>query len=354
MIGFQPPKGMSWGIGSSLGLLVFFIFLAGVAIFNSNNVTYPRDDKGLELYHGDQCERPVDHGWMVEVQNTLSNAGYALAGTLILIRAASWSGLMLGANLLILGLMSALYHATLGHGTPQQLDVAWVYAALLALSVYASFVLVQRQQPLKIPIVAAIVCGGLWLALGITMPILFGWPGLAAFFGLSIFVVGAGVLCYVSDRILPAFVWITVPFLAVGIPLLGLLMKISFGWDSDAVFAILISLLIIQLVATISGAEAFDGWRLAWELPTILLLLVVGLVFRLGDGYSAMGSGDARTVGRKFLCDPDGPFQAHAGWHLLGALALLLGYDLLSQFQSGRGKGIDKPVIFPDAAVGKT
>jgi len=354
MIGFQPSRRIGWGMGVSLGLLVFLAFLAGIAIFHHNETVYPQDDVGLFAYHGDQCERPVDRGWMVEVQNTLSNASYALAGMLILMRAGSWAGIMFGANLLVLGAMSALYHATLGHRAPQVLDVAWVYAALLALSVYASYVLVQRGQPFKVPILALVICGLLYLALGIVTAALFEWSGFIAFLGVSLFVAGFGLLCFIGEKVLEAFVWVAVPFLAVCIPLLGVFIKAEFGWDSDAVFAILVVLLIIQLVLIVAGAETIDGWRLAWELPLIGVLLGLGLLFRLGDGYDGERVGDVLTVTRKMFCDPDGAFQAHAHWHLIGGVALLMAYDLLTQFQASGRARIDRPVIFPDAAAVKT
>jgi hypothetical protein len=351
MIGFQPTRTITWGMGVSVALLIFFIFLAGVAIFYGSSIDFPQLDKGLDLFHDDQCERPRDHSWIVELQNTLSNAGYALAGTLILLRAGTWAGHLFGANLLILGLMSALYHATLSHDTPQVLDVAWVYAALLALSVYASYVLMQRRQPLNIPILAAIISGSLWLVLGLTVTVLYGGKGFVAFASLSVFVVGAGLLCFLFDRFLPSLVWILILVLGIGIPVFGLLIKLKLHWDSDPVFAILIVLLIIQLVFLLAGAEKLDGGRMAWELPVIVTPLIIGLICRLGDGYNVAGQGETRIVTRKFLCDPDSVFQAHAHWHLLGAAALLLGYDLLSQFQTRRGKDSDKAVIFPDSAA---
>lgn len=354
MIGFQPERGRSWGVGASLGLLVFFTFLAGVAIFHKNETVYPRDDAGLYAFHSDQCERPVDRNWMVEVQNTLSNASYALAGTLILLRAGSWAAHMFGANLLVLGAMSALYHATLGHRLPQTLDVAWVYAALLALSVYASYILMQRPKPFGLPLPATIACIVLFVGLGILTPVLFKLASLAAFFGISLMVAAFAALCLIGEKVLGAFVWITVPFLAVGIPLLGIFIKSEFGWDSDAVFTILVVLLIIQLVMIISGSDAVDGLRLAWELALIGVLFGLGLLFRLGDGYNGVRDGDVLTVTRKLLCDPDGAFQAHAHWHLIGGIALLMAYDLLTQFQARGRRPLDRPLIFPDAAAAKT
>ncbi|MBW8886156.1 MAG: hypothetical protein JF616_00245 [Fibrobacteres bacterium] len=335
-------------------MLVFFAFLAGIAIFNHNDTVYPRDDLGLYAYHSDQCERPVDRSWMAEVENTLSNAGYVLAGALILLRAGSWAGLMYGANLVVLGAMSALYHATLGHGVPQIVDVAWVYAALLSLSTYASYVLMQRPEPLKIPLLWLLISGGLFVALGIVVTIMFGMGGLIPFIVLSLVVAGFGVLCFIGEKVLSTFVWITVPFLALAIPILGIFIKAEFGWDSDAVFAIMVVLLIIQLMLVITGAEKVDGLQLGWQLPLIVVLLGLGLLFRLGDGYKSETQADGtQVVTQHFLCGPDWAVQPHALWHLIGGAALLMAYDLLTRFQPSGRTPIDRPLIFPDAAGAK-
>jgi len=355
MIGFKPSRRVTWGAGVPFALLVFFTFLAAIAIGHVNETVYPRDDLGLFAYHTDQCERPVDRGWMVEVQNTLSNASYALAGVLILLRAGSWAAHMFGANLLILGAMSALYHATLGHKAPQVLDVAWVYAALLALSVYASYILMQRPNPLDMPLGWTIACIAIFVVMGVLTPLAFDSAALVPFFVLALIVAAFAVLCVIAEKVLESFVWIAVPFLAVGIPILGIFIKAEFGWDSTAVFAFLVVFVIIQLVMILSRANWIDARRLAWELPLIVVLLGLGLLFRLGDGYKGVYVGENLVdATRKFLCEPDGAFQAHAHWHLLGGIALLMAYDLLTQFQRLGRDPLDRPAIFPDAQAYKT
>lgn len=48
----------------------------------------------------------------------------------------------------------------------------------------------------------------------------------------------------------------------------------------------------------------------------------------------------------KLLCIPKGALQAHALWHMLSALALLLMYDLFNQFQkTGDETTRDQPVV---------
>jgi len=230
-----------------------------------------------------------------------------------------------------------------------------LYAALLALSVYASYILMQRPNPLDMPLGWTIACIAIFVVMGVLTPLAFDAAALVPFFVLALIVVAFAVLCVIAEKVLESFVWIAVPFLAVGIPILGIFIKAEFGWDSTAVFAFLVVFVIIQLVMILSRANWIDARRLAWELPLIVVLLGLGLLFRLGDGYKGVYVGENLVdATRKFLCEPDGAFQAHAHWHLLGGIALLMAYDLLTQFQKGDHDPLDRPVIFPDAQAYKT
>jgi hypothetical protein len=346
MIGAVPDKKKMWALGASIGVLVFFIFLMALAMLHRGTVNYPRDDAGLYKYHQDQCERPVSRSWMAEVHNTFSNVGYALAGVLILLRVRSWAGHVFGFNLILLSIMSGLYHATL-RGSPQALDVAWVYAALLSLSVYVSYTHVQARDPLDVPI-------GVWIGSGVAWAILFGLSflfnnGLATFLIMSLFIVAATAICYVLEKF-PTFLNYVVPvLLVIAIPLLGYGMKVDFGWDSTWVFAALVGLVIIQLTFVMASAP-----KVRWSLvfPELLIIGAVfgsGILFRLGDGYHIV----EKVVERKFLCFPDSLFfQAHAAWHVIGAAALVLAYDLMVQFQTNRdGDAGDCTVILPETSA---
>jgi hypothetical protein len=277
------------------------------------------------------------------VENTLSNVGYMFAGIFVLFRTASWAGHLLAFNLVVLSIMSGVYHGTLA-AMPQQLDVAWVYAVLLALSIYASFVHAQAERPFAIsPWIWIGIAAG-WAVLALLILVLFHVTGLIALIVLTLVIAGIGGLCLLIQKVLAPLSWVVAPVCFVGIPWLSYLMRHSFGWDSDAVFAILVALLIGQLALVFGSARALNWGMLGWELVIIGAVLVCGLVVRVADGYAKNAAG---VVHRKPMCWPDFFVQPHALWHLLGAAALLLGYDLLTQLNRA---GSDRPALFSDKA----
>ena len=354
MLGFVPERPQMWALGLASGLLIFFFFLAFLAITRHNETVYPRDNAGLQRLHEDQCERPVDKGWIVEVQNTISNAGYALAGALILFRAQSWAAHMFAANLIVLAIASGLYHATLSDLT-RILDVGWVYAVLLSLSTFAAYAHVQADNPVRVPIWSVWVPSGL-LWVGLLLAGLGFTGGVVAVICLTLFIVGISVLCYLVARVLSDLKWFVVPAAFIGIPLFGVLIRAEFGWDSTMVFIAMVGLLIIQLAFIFGSAKQVYAhkdmvlmWsRLWWEMLIIALVLLPGFFFRLRDGYD----GEGANAKERILCLPDSAFQAHAHWHVLGAVGLLLAYDLLVQFQRSNGSVVDdRTVILPDREV---
>jgi hypothetical protein len=350
MIGMVADKPRMWALGGAGALLIFIILLIFLAITNSDSVIHPTGDQNLYSLHSDQCEQPRS-GWVFEVENTLSNFGYALAGLLILLRVTSWAGHLLGVSLVLLSITSGLYHATLTP-TTQLLDVVWVYAALLSLSVYASYVHVQAERPFQLSRWFWICCGAAWAILALIVLVLFQMAGLAALICLTLFVVVVEALCFLSRRVLSELTWVVAPVLFVAVPLFGFMIKQSFRWDSDAVFAILAALLIFQLAFLIATAKSLDSILVGWELTGIGVVFALGLFFRLGDGYTKHITGEMEFVQRKLLCHPDALVQPHALWHLLGALALLLSYDLMVQFsRANAGEAADRTVMLPDRSV---
>jgi len=347
MIGPVPDKPKMWVMGGSVGVLIFFIFLMMLAILFRGDVMYPTDDQGLIKFHTDQCERPVSASWMAEVHNTLSNVGYALAGALILLRVKSWAGHLFGLNLIVLAIMSAFYHATLDKNEPQNLDVAWVYAVLLALSLYVAYTHMQARNPFRISKVVLICCGVGWLVL-FGLAFLFT-NGLITLLAMSLFVVGATATCHLLEKY-PTFLNILVPLLLIfAIPLLGYGMKVEFHWDSTWVFIALVALVIIQLVLVMASAPKIDWGTVWWELVLIGGIFAVGAVCRLGDGYHL---DNMDRVRRNLLCFPDSFIQPHALWHMIGATALLLAYDLMVQFQRNRtADTCDNTVILPQKSA---
>ncbi|MBR0748776.1 hypothetical protein JQ582_33080 [Bradyrhizobium japonicum] len=373
MIGFapNPTKSQTWALGLASGLLIFFLFLIVVAVTHHNTTQYPHDDVDLAWsVHGDQCERPIDKGWIVELQNTLSNVGYALAGALILFRVQTWAGHLFGINLLLLSVASGSYHATLSGGLPQIFDVGWVYAVLLSLSTYAASVHIQAETPLRLSgsvmklgswrlnipgWVIWIICGFAWIVLAV-VSLKFD-NGLVAIICLTIFIVVVEFLCYLAARVLTELKYVVVPALYIGIPLFGIMIKQKFHWDSTIVFIIMVGLLIIQfaaMFASAGGGKSRLKWvSLWWEMTLIAGLITPGFFFRLTDGYSTYLTPDGKQAAKThLLCSPDLAFQAHAHWHILGAIGLLLSYDLITQFQrSNTGIIADQTVILPDESV---
>ncbi|MEI3853639.1 MULTISPECIES: hypothetical protein [unclassified Ensifer] len=347
MIGLVLHKPQMWVAGASISALLFLLFLAVVSIFHDNSTIYPRDDEGLrQLVHSGQCEMPADQSPIVEIQNTLSNMAYALAGTLILLCVRSWAGHLLAINLILLAIFSGLYHAVLAE-LPQVLDVAWVYAALLSLSIYISFVHVQAERPYGMAIWWWILCGTVLAASFIILPLVFrdnALVTLVAFVDLMAFVVSVNGLCWLARKKFPALIFVVAPVVCLFVPVFGYLMRAELHWDSDAVFPIMIILLVLQLVVLCASARSLDWSVVGLELALIGAAVVPGFAFRLLDGYT-------KTGGRRWLCSPDSLFQAHAHWHILSAAALLLAYDLVSRFQPLAGDDGDRPVFFPQQSA---
>jgi len=342
MFGMVLDRPKMWILGGSLALLVFFAFLAVLNIAHRNATEYAPDDQGLYQVHSDQCERPIDRGRIVELHNTLSNVGYALAGMLILLQAVSWSGRIFAVNLIVLSVMSGAYHATLESG-PQELDVAWVYGVLLLLSAYASSVHAQADRPLAVSRWVWLGIAVIWVILALVIGLSYGWPGLLAVATLTLTLGAVWGLYVLMEKEAPWLKWILAPVFLLGLTFLGYEIKHSFRWNSNAVFGIVTALLVIQMFLVLGSAGKLNWRPLACELLLIGGVLIAGLVFRLGDGYSQ--EVEDGPVTRNLLCAPDFPVQPHALWHLLSALALLLSYDLFSKFGA---KKMDRPVILPE------
>lgn len=365
MFGYVIDKPRMWGLGAAAAVIGFALFLSVLAVLHHNTRTYPPDTDlaGLHELHQDACEDPVDRGRIVELQNTLSNLGYMLAGMLILLRASSCTALVFAANLIVLSIMSGWYHATL-RDTPQDLDVAWVYAALMLLSAYASSVQAQADRPLRVDdrwgwwgwlaialvAIAAILIGPLVSAdetflsrLLSSLVILAVLAAVSAIFMVGPLARGSRPL----DVVYRIFV---ATLVVAALPLLGYLIKVKSHWDSTSVFCVMVGFLMLQLTFIVLSAGPDDrkGWTLwaPWgELAVTLLVLAGGAFLRLTDGFDSHGG----AVTGKLLCKPHGVLQAHALWHLFSAAALLLTYDLLAQFS--RGAAIDRPTIFGEGRI---
>ena len=254
---------------ATIGSLFLVVFL-GLALGGTL-------DRNPEANRGEQSEQlaTVENpdAAVLEPQNTWSNLAYLAAGMLILFRSGTLLGAVVGLNLGFEFLFSGLYHAKLT-GITQDLDVAWIYVLLLGLSAYALQCLLwpkwarQTAYPvLNAPVVITAV--------------------------LAVFCAGTGILL----RLLGSES--TVTTLALAGVLVGLL-----GWG------------LIQ--AGVRGAS----WR-ALVMPPVLAISVglPTIFFKFSDGPE-----------HKIFnwSNPEAVLQAHAAWHILSALLVLIAYDFFA------------------------
>lgn len=345
MLTLISQRAPAWLLGLVGGLLFFLVFVGAVSIIHIGTKAYPQadshltpqqQDNVLAQYHDDQCERPRSGAAIAEWQNTLSNFGYAVVGALICLYGTHWVAQLLGLNLIILSVTSGLYHATLDHG-PQVADVGSVYAVLLALSAYVSLSHTRAPRPYAVPVWLPIVIGAVVVTAGVILSLTQRnpenrLPNLIGTAALPVIVVAINLALYACRYIDRRLVFVVAPVLFIGIPVLGLLMRSTFGWDSTAVFILLVMLLTGQLVYLIVTARSCAP-RIGWEIGAIVAVLVPSFVLRLSDGYATSRVDDQLVATRHLLCAPDSFIQPHALWHVLSAAGLLLAYDLVAQFQ---------------------
>jgi hypothetical protein len=351
-------KPTMWVLGP-LVVVVVAVIWGGLALQEVKKI-YPTDDPALAKLHGDQCERPQDDHFIAESQNTWSNLAYVLAGALVLLRFRSLLGALWGAQLILIGVASAYYHATLSEG-PQILDVAWIYAVLFSAILYATNALWNSDQPWPIRWWAWIVVGLVHgVALVVSLALSDHTGGVVTSFliisvllvpGLSVPVV---LWTRFRGRLAPCWYWLLATLV---LTIFGYLMRKIFvsalDWDSEALFPILVGNLIALTVLVVLARMRFveGSWnRWFWlELVGMGLVMGVGIVCRLQDGYKVSDG----KVTLKWLCSPDRWLQAHAVWHVASAAALLFTYDFLSQLDgSGRSELVDRPTVFPELTPG--
>jgi len=354
---FPFRKTMMWIAGGGVTLVVMIIFaIAWLVVHVDRKPPFPSDAQGLYDLHKDQCESPRSAGLFAEPENTWSNFAYFLAGVLVFLRARTSIGRISGLNLVLLAIMSGWYHASLSHDLAQRLDVAGIYAVLFSVILMGGNVTIRSGKPWLI--------GWWWLGVGVVQAAAFLAAvaltdfahALVPFVALSVFIIpGFAVLAFLTRKALksPLLSWIWWGTVIIVLGLFGYLIRAKLGWDSDAVFPIFIGNLAASLIVLIANAQRDDpasdvfqakifeplNW---WIMELVVLVVVAGGAFfvRLCDGYSAPGV-------LKPLCSPGSVIQAHAVCHVLSALALLLTYDLITQFNQSSVTG-DKPAVFPN------
>jgi len=334
----------------AIGAVVVAVLIFGAIGFAVHSDTvYPTDNAGLKHLHGDQCERPKDQATIVERQNAWSNLAYLFAGVLVLVRGRTWPGRFFGGNLVILAFMSGLYHATLSDGSPQVLDVAWVYAALFSLVLKYAWTYSQTDDLGRISWWQWAIVGAMQVGLFLVSILGFEKSQVTALLMLSVLAVPVIVVLLflivrATGQPAPWYWWVGMTLL---LTFWGYLIRKEMGWDSNAVFPILVgNILVLLLLSLFDAMRRGDLNHLEcplWvELGLIGVITGVGFFLRLTDGYN-----DAAEP--KLMCHPDSIFQAHAWWHILSAAALLLTYDLSTQLERRDGPWRpDRPALLPE------
>lgn len=236
----------------------------------------------------DQCELPKLDRIARQRWGAMSNVAYLASGAFMLFRAGhtktrSWRilGAVLGGATLFLGFGSYVFHASMT-GWGQTLDIMGIYGVLGALSaaIVWRFICAIVDDPLA---------GPGWGLLSLLA--LFGFAGIAR----------------ETVRSLPVMIG----------------------------FIVLVALLFIIMVCV--KTWAYDDWenarRLMWQFGLSVLFFGVAGSLQLTDGYELKGSGlspfdllshpDPTEFRKAITCiGPDAFFQAHALWHLFGAIAI--------------------------------
>jgi hypothetical protein len=338
-------------------------------------ILYDQSDAALYCVHDDQCERPGDGKFLAERQNTMSNLAYLLFGICVIVRAGRYGApmrarpgaLLFGASLCFLAICSGYYHATLNFdGTrtasgalrafiennelrcnaaprhsdvPQLLDIVGVYAALIALFLYGI------EGVLKKDIGNAgfgAKCAGASFGVGVPLiAVIFfsfshggGNSQGGALAGLLLAVLlaiptGFTITRYVESVSDTARGWIMWAMWVVTVLVtfaVSYFIKPDLHWDSTYVFAVMMAL----LIAILGVNWSFSANPIPWpEIFVLGVVFMVGIGLRMLDGYDTEGS--QPIVVRKDLCSPNAFFQAHALWHVMSALALILTFDMVEK-----------------------
>jgi hypothetical protein len=303
-------NGAKWLLVLTIWLLIVFTIAAVVsgvhhqwkpAGDNASDPTKNRDDQceALNVVPG------TNAGTILEPQNTWSNIGYLLAGLLILFCSYRPMGKAIGLQLVILSLLSGYYHGTL-QSDAQLLDVASIYFALFALlffGVQATFVRKPEggsDWVLTGLVTIVLFFAGYKMAENRTKVYLFGSTTVAFTLVCAIIVIATWHMCRAR------FDW-------------GSAMKIWRLWSRDG--ARWYDYLMVWRMFYLEQ-DASESERLNWTLRSYFWVFAaiggLSLFCRLNDGDG------------KLLCSPGSPFQAHAIWHLTGAITLLATYDLFA------------------------
>lgn len=340
-------KQLTWVLAAAIGggLLVLMTVLE-LGVKSTANSTA---NISLEcIGRSDQCEAIADTRPMAEPQNTISNLAYLVAGIAIFVRSLRAGfdrrrvpALSVGLCFCFLAVCSAYYHATLNDipaagrlpacnpertSLPQYLDVVGVYLALLAIVCYGLDRLMTKRLeagPLSaLTILFSVVVGLVaWIGPGAIGEMkLWLQTGFAIWVLCGIWAAAIGTMDYFRPT--AWIVWVFWGVVLVVNTVFSAKMKGGFGFDSDLVFPVLVGLLLAIAAMNIILPDRPGGlaWRASLtELLLTLAVFTIGIMVRVLDGTGHP------------LCSAGSVLQAHAVWHVMSALALLLTFDLIEK-----------------------
>lgn len=268
---------LKWAGGTLLAIIVVTVMFLAAIDHRWTLPTSTFDGDIANLRREDQCERLRIDSIVLEPQNTWSNLGYLAAGLFIVYRSRKLRGIAAGAFLCVTGIASGMYHAVPVNYTLQKLDVASIYWLLLALIGYAILSLEVHFHARERDVLVEKLLIALALVVGAFMAV---------------------------AELLDS---------TVAVPLM--------------VLALLV-LLVAGLFAPSRQIRPLSYREVGGYVMGMLMLGSFATVFRLGDGYG------------RVLCDPNGPFQFHALWHLFSAGLLLVAYDYFTRVADLPGERI--------------
>jgi Ceramidase len=226
----------------------------------------------IAWYHHEECENVDTSGVFLQVHNFWSNFAYLAAGMMIVCLNDSSIGRAVGVVLIFLAFGSAWFHGTLTEAG-QTVDVAGVYAALLAMCAYGFIEMV----PLEYDSITSWLIFSLAVVLGVV----------------------AGIIRT----------------------------KVSF-FSSDYFTPFLVFILVVYMI---SGALRYQRDRspLLWPGLAAGVAGLLAVIFKFTDGDDnfllAQHGGDYE----KCFYGHGSLFQGHAWWHLLSAVMFLCVFEFV-------------------------
>ncbi len=270
------PGMIKWAGGSLLGIIVLCVVFLAT-IDHTWRPLRSTFESGDSQGREDQCETLRVDSIVMEPQNTWSNLGYLIAGLCVVYRSRTLRGIGVGAMLMVTGITSGLYHAVPIDFTLQKLDVASIFWVMLALIGYAAISLEVHFHARD--------------------------PGVLV------------------DKLVIAAALIV-----------GAIVAVASLVESTLAFVILVVVLLTLMAAGFFAPSRqitpLSYREIGGYVMGTIMLGMFAAVCRLGDGYG------------RVLCDPDGPVQFHALWHLFSAMLLLLGYDYFARVADQPGERI--------------